>query len=308
MNRFHYRDKNTSIHQLNPLCKLYWIIIVSLIALFFDHPLYLLFLFGSTLPVVISAGVLREWAGFLKYSLYLCLLIIVFNVLVSRYGTHILWQAPFHLPVLGSPSVTLEALVFGFGMSLRLLTVISAFSLFTLTIHPDDLIQSLLKVKMPYKSILVASLCLRFIPVLIADASQISAIQSSRGLELDRGHIWQKIKNRSAVIIPLLSNSLDRTVQIAEAMESRAFGSGSQRSFYKIIKLSRLDLVILVVSFTAVVLAVIMRLEKLGAYTYYPTLENILLSGWELGGLILLLVLLESIVPLAILKKRLIFD
>jgi energy-coupling factor transport system permease protein len=40
---------------------------------------------------------------------------------------------------MGFPSVTLEALAFGAGMSLRLFTILSAFAILTLTVHPDDL-------------------------------------------------------------------------------------------------------------------------------------------------------------------------
>lgn len=305
---FRYREKATVVHRLNPLCKLAWVICISMVALIFNHPIYLILLFLSTIPLVITARVWREWAASMKFTLYLCLMIVVINVLVSYHGAHILWQAPFRIPVVGVPIITLEALFFGVGMSLRLLTIISAFAILTLTIHPDDIMQALLKIKMPYKSILVISLSTRFVPTLVDDAKMISDIQRSRGLELDRGNLVQRIKRRSAVIIPLLSNSLDRTVQVAEAMEARAFGSGEKRVFYKVLNLHRLDILMLVFNCLPVVLAVLLRWQGMGDYQYYPTLGKIGLNGIEWSMLALVLILFWMIIPLAVVKKRLEFD
>jgi energy-coupling factor transport system permease protein len=306
--KFRYLEKDTVIHNLNPLSKMAWVISISAAALIFNHPVYLLLFFLSTLPPAVAAGIRREWAVSMKYTLGLGLMVVALNILVSYHGSHILWQAPFRVPVAGVPTITLEALVFGAGMSLRLLTIISAFVILTLTIHPDDILQALLKIKVPYKSILVISLATRFVPTLIEDARGISDIQRSRGLELDRGNPVQRIRRRSAVIMPLLSNSLDRTVQIAEAMESRAFASGKKRTFYKELNLNRMDVIIAGISLLPVITATWMRCAEMGDYQYYPALGNIGHGSSEWPALILLLVLLAAITPLAALKKRLEFD
>ena len=87
----------------------------------------------------ISGKVWREWASLMKLSLYLALLIIVINALVSYEGSHVLYQFSFKLPLLGTPRITFEAIIFGIGNALRLLAIMSAFAVLTLTIHPDDL-------------------------------------------------------------------------------------------------------------------------------------------------------------------------
>lgn len=308
MIKFRYQEKNTAIHRLNPFAKLAWVVGISIVALIFNQPCYLCLLFLSTLPLVVAARVWREWISFLKLAIYLCLAIIVINALISYHGTHVLWQSPFRVPVIGTPIITLEALIFGVGMSLRLLTIISAFAILTLTVHPDDIMQAMLKMKIPYKSILVISLSTRFFPTLIDDAERISDTQRTRGLELDRGHLFQRIRKRTAVIIPLLSNSLDRTVQLAEAMEARAFGSGEKRVFFKVLKLNRLDTLILIFSLCPLLLGGWMRWNGWGNYQYYPTLGKLSLNGMEWSMLFLLLVMLDIITPLAVLKKRLEFD
>jgi len=166
----------------------------------------------------------------------------------------------------------------------------------------------MIKLKLPYRSVLVTSLSTRFIPTLINDVERISDVQRSRGLELDKGRILQRIRSRMAIIIPLLSNSLDRTVQVAEAMESRAFGSGGKRTFYKELKLSKLDGPALISAFSALALGIFMRCVGWGNYQYYPTLERIRLDGFEIFMLSLLVLILCLIVPLSLLKERIELD
>ena len=299
-----YKDKGTAVHRLNPFHKLLWVISIFVLALILDHPVYILLLFLATLPAVAAAKVWREWASVIKLALYLCLAIIIINTFVSYHGSTTLWQAGFRLPLIGTPIITLESIFFGMGMSLRLLAIISAFAVLTFTIHPDDIMLAIIKLKLPYKSVLVTSLSTKFVPTLIEDVQRISDVQRSRGLELDRGGLIQRIKSRTAIIIPLLSNSLDRTVQVAEAMESRAFGSGQKRSFYKEITLSRLDVTALTVSFLPIVLGICMRYWGYGIYQYYPTLERLSIDRLEGSMLFLLVFLLGIIVPFALLKKR----
>jgi energy-coupling factor transport system permease protein len=305
---FRYKDRWTALHKLSPFCKLAWLVAIFIISLIFDHPLYLLLLFLSTVLLVLAAGVWREWLSFMKFALYLALAIVIINTLVSQQGSHILWQAGFRVPVVGAPLITLEAIVFSLGMVLRLLAIISAFVLFTFTVHPDDIMMAMIKLKLPYKSVMVTSLSTRFVPTLIDDAERIGAVQRSRGLELDRGKLLQRIRSRMAIIIPLLANSLDRTVQVAEAMDSRAFGSGNKRTFYRKLEMGKLDIPPLVASFLALSLGIFMRVEGWGIYQYYPVLAEVNLDGIEVIMLSLLLLILCLIVPLSFLKKRIELD
>ncbi len=303
-----YDDRETPIHKLNPFCKLLWIASIFILTLVFNHPLYLLLLFLSTLPLVIAARAWRKWASFMRFTIYLSLAIVIINTLVSQNGSHILWQAPFSLPAIGSPAITLEAISFGLGMVLRLFTIISAFAILNLTTHPDDIMLAMIKMKLPYKSVLVTSLSTRFIPTLIDDVERITDVQRSRGLELDRGRLPQRIRSRIAIIIPLLSNSLDRTVQLAEAMESRAFGSAKKRTFYKELKVTGLDVPALAFGCLPLALGMLMWRWGYGNYQYYPTLGKIGLGGFECLMLIALVFSLSLVVFWAFWKKRVALD
>ena len=305
MINFRYKDRRTNIHRLNPFVKLAWVVSVFVLALIFNNPVYLLILLLSTIPLVIAAGVRKEWASLIKYTAIFSVLLITINTLLNANGAHPLRQAPFRIPLLGAPAITLEAFIFGAAMSLRLLAIMSAFTLLTFTIHPDDIMLVMIKLRLPYKSVLVTSLSTRFVPTLIDDAERISDVQRSRGLELDSGKLIQRARNRLAVIIPLLSNSLDRAVQVAEAMEARGFGSGDKRTFYKEITLSRPDIPALALAVLPMTLGALIRAWGLGDYQYFPALGRLSFSGSEIALISLLALSLIALVPLAsLIKKR----
>jgi energy-coupling factor transport system permease protein len=57
------------------------------------------------------------------------------------------------------------------------------------------------------------------------DAFQIMDAQKSRGLEFEKGNILKRVRNMVPILIPLVVNSVIRSGELAEAMESRAYGS-----------------------------------------------------------------------------------
>jgi len=305
---FRYQDKETCIHKLNPFCKLAWIGSILVLALILDNILFLLFLFLSILPVIVVAKVWREWLSSMKFAMYLCGAIVIINALVSSHGSHVLLEVPFHIPVMGAPVITLEAIFYGLAMSLRLLVIISAFAVMTFTVHPDDLMLSMIRMKLPYKSVLVTSISTRFIPTLLDDVQRINDIQRSRGLELDKGKLFQRIKGRASIVIALLSNSLDRAVQIAEAMESRAFGTGRKRTYYKSIDFNLIDIPTLAFMFLPSALGIFITVSGYGRYQYYPVIHGVSLSSAEWLSLAMLVFALLAIVPMSYLKQRIELD
>jgi energy-coupling factor transport system permease protein len=305
---FRYQDKGTPIHRLNPFCKLGWITSILVLSLVLDSPLFLLAVFLSTLPLVRAARVVSEWLSAMRLALYLSAAIILINALVSSHGRHVLFQAPFQLPLVGAPVITLEAIIYGAVMSLRLVAIISAFAILTFTVNPDDMMLAMIKMKLPYKSVMVATLSARFIPTLLDDVARITDVQRSRGLELDRGRLTRRVKSRTSIVTALLSNSLDRAVQVAEAMESRAFGTGRKRTFYRDLGFTLTDVTTLVFSLLPAALGIFMGLNGYGQYHYYPAMSWLDLTAGEVWLLVLMTVLLVALLPLAYLKRRLDLD
>ncbi|MEA3254246.1 MAG: energy-coupling factor transporter transmembrane component T [Candidatus Altiarchaeota archaeon] len=305
MMNYTFISKDSLYHKLNPLCKIVWSMAVVIAALVFNNPVYLTLLFLATAVIAVYARVFREWISYMKYGIWFGILIMLINPLFSYHGTHIIYEFPFKIPVMGSLRITLEALAYGGGMALRLLTIISAFATLTYTVNPDDMLNSLTRIRPFYRSVYVTSLAARFMPTLVQDSNMITEIQKTRGLDIDSGNLIKKIRNRIPIVIPLLSNSLDRAIQVSEAMESRAFGCSKKRTFYKDSILSKVEFIIITLTISSVLMVAYIKSMGFGDYSYYPTLNPILLTYNEMllmGGS---LGLILSIIPLTKINSRL---
>jgi len=303
-----YRPTDSDIHRLNPFVMLAWVTAILIAAMTVQHPVLLLAVFLSTVPIAYAARVGNQWAAMMKFVLWMSVAIVLINVVVSQQGSHVLLEAGFRLPLLGTPRLTLEALAFGGAMALRLAAIISAFTLLNLCVHPDDLMRAAIKLRLPYRSVLVTSLSTRFIPVLMADARTISDVQRSRGLAFDKGNLVQRIRNGGALIFPLLSNSLDRAVQIAEAMEARAYGANMQRTFYRDRPMLGADTMTIVVLFGGALLLVVARVLGVESYDYYPALGGLSMSPVLWLGIGTLSVMLVAVIVSGTLQRRGVHD
>jgi len=290
-----YRPTGSAVHSLHPFVMLSWLTATLVAALVVEHPFWLLAVFLTTVPVARAARVLTQWRAVMRFMLWMAAAIVVINVLVSNQGSHVLLEAGFQLPLLGTPRLTVEALAFGGAMAVRLAAIISAFTLVNLCVHPDDLMRAAIKLRLPYRSVLVTSLSIRFVPVLMQDARTIADVQQSRGLSFDTGGIVQRIRNRGALILPLLSNSLDRAVQVAEAMESRAYGASVRRTFYRDVPPSGRDIALVLSMLGGIVLVLAARAAGLGGYEYYPSLGDLSMTSSEWVALGMLCAMLLSV-------------
>ncbi|HUH99783.1 MAG TPA: energy-coupling factor transporter transmembrane component T [Nitrososphaerales archaeon] len=121
--------------------------------------------------------------------------------------------------------------LFGLGLlnailySVRFLAIISSTSIFFVTTSPDELEQIMKWIRVPRDIVFAFVTAVRFIPVVMLDAFQIMDAQKSRGLEFEKGNVVRRVRNLVPILIPLVVNSVIRSGELAEAMESRAYGS-----------------------------------------------------------------------------------
>ena len=130
-------------------------------------------------------------------------------------GYDVLWSGPV-LPVLGPLDVTSEELVLGAQNGLRLAAVALAFAAYALLVDHDRLVAAAARVA-PRSSIAVA-LATRLVPSLERDGAGLRDAVRGRGVTVagTRGH--------ARLLSPLVAGSLERALNLAEAMEARGFG------------------------------------------------------------------------------------
>lgn len=145
-------------------------------------------------------------------------------------------------------------LLFGFGLlksftyALRFLAIISSTSVFFVTTSPDELEQIMKWLRVPRDVVFAFVTAVRFIPVVMLDTFQIMDAQKSRGLELEKGNLIKRIRNMVPILIPLVVNSVIRSGELAEAMESRGYGSTPHPTSLYRMRLKWYDWTVLIVS------------------------------------------------------------
>ena len=89
------------------------------------------------------------------------------------------------------------------------------------------------------------------------------ASQKARGASLDSGTFTQKVKALLPVLIPLLSSSIRRAYELADAMESRCYNGGEGRVRMKQMTLSLKDYVAVIVSATVFAAIILLNMIAL---------------------------------------------
>ena len=233
LNAFKFLRKNTIIHRLDPRVKLIFAIVYTINALMFTELVPLILIFLSLIPFILLGKLLKQWMKSLRSLAFLYIFIIVINTLF----------------------ITNNGFSFSLSMIIRISIMISAFSIFFLTVDPNDLALSLISMKIPYEFAFSFSLAFRFVPTIAIEAQNIIDSQQSRGYEMQKKGIISQIKNLFPLLVPLIISSIKRAFNVAEALESRAFGSKKERTFYFSIHYTKSDWI-----FTFILLSILIGL------------------------------------------------
>ena len=237
-----FRKVYSPIHNLDPRIKFIYVIVIFVAALLIGSILPLLALFFLQVPFVLLARVHRQWLRSLRGALFLALFILSTNVLVK-------WASAGYVFLIGD----LESSV---AMTLRFVVLVESFSVFFLTTSPDMLGLALEQSHVPYEFSFAFTTAVRFVPVLAEEAQTIMDAQKARGLEMEKGGFMKRIRNYVPVLIPLIVSAIRRSLELAEAMESRAWGAAKKRTNLYALTLHRGDFAMLAISAIVLVLAI----------------------------------------------------
>jgi energy-coupling factor transport system permease protein len=143
--------------------------------------------------------------------------VFVVSPLLATVGYDVLWEGGPTIPVLGQLDVTTEELREAALNGLRLATVGLAFSAYALVVDHDRLVAT---VGIAPRSALAVALATRLVPSLERDAAGLAEAVRGRGVRLGGARGYARL------LSPLVSGSLERATNLAEAMEARGFGHG----------------------------------------------------------------------------------
>ncbi|MBX5328216.1 MAG: energy-coupling factor transporter transmembrane component T [Candidatus Bathyarchaeota archaeon] len=239
-----FRKVYSPIHNLDPRIKFVYVCAIFAIAILYGELIPLIVLFVMQIPFVILAGVKREWLRSMRGAIFLASIIFLTNFIFAYFGGRKL-------------SESLEG---ASAMTLRFIVLVESFSIFFLTTSPDHLGLALEQAHVPYEFCFAFTTAVRFVPVLAEEAQTIMDAQKARGLELERGNFLKRIRNYIPILIPLIVSAIRRSLELAEAMESRAWGATKKRTNLYVLKMHRGDMILIALTILILATAIYVRL------------------------------------------------
>lgn len=249
---------DSKLHKLDPRPKFLFTLVIFSMAVLYVDLIPLLIIFTVQLPLVFIGKITKEWLKSLRGGLFLAVIIFASNV-VSYYFFQ-------------GRSLTTTNIETALALTVRFLVLITSFSVFFLTTSPDRLSLALEKARVPYEFNFAFITAIRFVPVLADEAQSIMDAQRSRGLELDKGNFLTRVRNYIPILLPLIINSIRRSLELAEAMESRAFGATANRTNLYELKMEKDDKLMLITSIILLLVALFVRF-------YLPPFPTLLKSS-----------------------------
>lgn len=142
---------------------------------------------------------------------------------------------------------------------LRLMILISLAMILTSSTRPMDMTYAFEWYMYPLKIIrfpvheiaMTLSIALRFIPTLLDETNRIMRAQESRGADFKHGSLFKRFGAIISLIIPLFVSAIDRSEQLANAMEARGYDPRAKRTRYKKLKANWRDIVALILGLAA---------------------------------------------------------
>ena len=238
-----YYPARSIIHKLDPRVKI--VLVLALVVMLFIADTFLAYAVTTALILVVILLSKVPFVFVLK-GLKPILYILVFTSLLNIFLTDgtIVYK-------LGFLKITYEGLVLAATMVARLILLVAATSILTLTTSPimltgaiEKLLSPLKVFKFPAHEIaMMMTIALRFIPTLLEETEKLMKAQSARGTDFMSGGIFQKIKAMVPILVPLFINSLKRADELALAMECRCYRGGDMRTSLKTLKITSRDFV-----------------------------------------------------------------
>ena len=172
------------------------------------------------LALCLRAPASRRWPYLVGCALTAGAVFVITPFVVVE-GGDVLWTGPV-VPVLGQLDVTSEEVAGAAIQAVRLAAVTLAFAVYALRIDHDALLRS---ARFARRSALVVALATRLVPTLERDVRGLVEALRGRGVEVEG------VRGRARLVSPIVSGSLERALNLAEAMEARGYGrAGATRA------------------------------------------------------------------------------
>lgn len=269
---FTYKNRNTFLQKLHPLVSIFIIFIYILSFIVVNNPLYLLLILLSLILLSHIDGSIKDLLKYGRLMLPFAILIMTLNPLLVRDGSTILYIGKIKFPVIGSIVITLESIMYGIFSGIKVICITLAFGFGNLIIHPDrsfGFFSKYLK-----KSSLLMSMIVKMFPNMMKSYENIKEIEKLRGNILVDKKMKNTIKNGGNIVNILFLSSLEDSLDIAESMYSRGYGSCKKRSAYFVERFELKDKILIIILIGLFIGLIVLGYKELFNMSFYPIVDN----------------------------------
>jgi energy-coupling factor transport system permease protein len=209
----------TLVHRLDPRTKLALLLASFVMAILPERPAVAGALAGLVLMQVALAGAWEE-----LYRLrWLLTALFWFSLtvwsLLAQGPTPLFWR------------VSRESLAFGAATFLKFGSMMVAGLVLLATTRVEELFLGLVRLRLPYPVAFAFALALRWVPEVYQTALRVKEAQEVRGLGLDKGGPFTRLKRHLPLLVPIFLLTLRRTQTMSWALEARGFQAQRQRTY-----------------------------------------------------------------------------
>ncbi|MBD3107392.1 energy-coupling factor transporter transmembrane protein EcfT [Bacillus sp. AGMB 02131] len=259
---------NISFRSFHPFVIFFYYLCVGILALFFNHPLFLLFSCLILIAVNLThdnGEALKKWSPLL---IGMSSMLIIMNALLVPKGKHILFE-------FFGREVTVEATVYGGVLALLISSILLLFISFNTILNGNKFLYIFSKF-LP-KIVFLTMLSIRFVPLLKKRMDEIVDVQRIKGLSVASGTLKERMTNGMIFIQILLTWSLEEGMDTADSMTTRGYGIG-KRSSYESYRWCRRDKGWLAVLSSLFIFSILGGLNGSGRVVIYPELSSFSLN------------------------------
>ena len=240
-----------------------WSAACLFIVLFTTNPAYRIAVLAAALCTVAARAGLPRMKPLLLGVATVATFAALLNFVSAHLGRTVLFELPGWLPALGGP-YTLEALAYGVTGGVTIAAAILAVAPFSLLLGTDEVVDALPRALSRTGTAIAASLNL--VPSIGTSFTEVVEAQRFRGWRPRGPRSWAEI------VVPIVLTGVEGSIQLAESMEARGYGSGRRTSF-RPRTTHRGDWMLAASSLLAVALMVAARVGGLAAdWSPYPAL------------------------------------
>ncbi|MFJ7972799.1 energy-coupling factor transporter transmembrane component T family protein [Psychrobacillus sp. NPDC096389] len=245
-----------ALHRMNPSVKFLAITVCMFTMAFFFDP-WTPFVFW------ISVLVLQVFFSRISWKKWLLFMLPFFVTAFGYFWTTLVFAEDRSGPIVWSLwnlHITEVQLEYALSLSFRVLAFSSLSLLFALTTNPVTFILSLMQqLKLSPKIAYGVMVGYQFLPVLKDEFIQIGQAHRLRGAGEEK-NVLQRLFGVRLVLIPMLAGAVRKAERAAFAMEARGFTGERRSSYFRIISIGKVDVVLVILFLFVLVLSCTNRL------------------------------------------------